>query len=125
MVASAFVCLALAGLPDWVPIIVVARELIVFGGWCLLRLFEKPAHVRPSPLGKWTTFVQFGLLTGGLWKVLVGGAATLEGDPLFTVASVGVVGLTAVSGLMYVREGLRRFESEVPAAHRDRREAAA
>lgn len=118
LVAAAFVCLSLAGLPLWVPIAIVGREAAVFGGWLLLRLFEKPSHVRPSPLGKVTTFAQFTLLAWGLWRVLVSGAPTLAGDAAVEVLSAVVVGLAVVSGLGYLREALRRFEAEVPAARR-------
>jgi cardiolipin synthase len=118
LVAASFVCLALAGLPPWVTIAIIGREAAVFGGWLLLRLFEKPSHVRPSPLGKVTTVAQFLLLTGGLWRVLVADAPTLAGDAVIGGLSVVVVGLTVISGLGYLRDALRRFEAEVPAARR-------
>lgn len=82
-------------LPPWVPILVISRDLLIVFGWLLIVLISGDPQVRPSRLGKATTFLQ--MLT--IVSVLLGGLAFAR--PILWVAML----LTVLSGIGYVRRG--------------------
>jgi cardiolipin synthase len=65
LLVSAFICLAVIhnmpkgiSLPVWVPIVVISRDIIILFGSLLIYIITGSLDVRPSWLGKVTTFFQ-------------------------------------------------------------------
>jgi CDP-diacylglycerol--glycerol-3-phosphate 3-phosphatidyltransferase len=95
-------------LPVWYPVLVIARDVIIVTGCGVLRFLNDHLELRPSLLGKVSTFLQ--MLTVAVvmlqWRhcdavVWISGAVTL------------------ISGLAYMAEGLRLLKDgghTVPAA---------
>ena len=103
LILSALIsCSMIRGLPEWMRIpawfnlIVISRDAVLIVGTLLLFAIKGRWSVRPSPLGKWTTFAQMlvipTVLLGLPWKT-----------PLVIIAAV----LTVCSGISYIRVGVR------------------
>ena len=59
LLLSAYILLASTGLlPQWLSLVVVARDMIIFSGILYLYLTHKKIEFSPSILGKMTTLVQ-------------------------------------------------------------------
>ncbi len=65
LLVSAFICLSIINnmpkgisLPAWVPIIVISRDIIIVFGSLLIYIITGSLNVKPSRLGKVTTFFQ-------------------------------------------------------------------
>jgi cardiolipin synthase len=115
LLLSSFCVLAfMARVPNWLTIIVIMRDVILLAGYFTLFVVsgDKMA-VRPSVVGKATTFFQLSSVTvvllGFAWPHAT--SATFQ-SVLFTVTGV----LTALSGVQYVARGLRWLAQ--PAAER-------
>ena len=85
-------------LPLWFPILVVARDVIIVGGCILLRFLNDHLEVRPSIIGKISTFLQMLTISVVLlqWRyysdvVILAGAVTF------------------VSGFCYIADGIRQL----------------
>lgn len=105
LLLSSFAVLAMMGLvPNWLTVLVVIRDVILLAGYFTLFVAtgERMA-VRPSAIGKATTFLQLlsvtVVLLGICWPQLVPPALR---PPLFVTTGLA----TAVSGLQYMRRGL-------------------
>jgi cardiolipin synthase len=105
LLLSSFCVLAFMGaVPSWLTVLVIIRDVILLAGYFTLFVVtgERMA-VRPSAIGKATTFFQLASVTvvliGFVWP-----GATLDGvrDPLFIVTGAA----TALSGLHYMVRGL-------------------
>ncbi len=99
LLVSAFIALsATKGLPQYlrfplyVPIIVVSRDLLIILGCIVIYLLKGKIDIRPSYLGKATTFFQMISVVGVL-------AQFSHSAILWNIA----VGLTVLSGLDYLR----------------------
>lgn len=106
LLATAFVLLALMKeVPIWVVIVVVSRDAILTLGWMILYIFGKAgaAAVRPSALGKMTTFLQ-------MTTVLL---FLLDVSHLYysylRYLMYTMVGMTFASTFSYLFEGSRRL----------------
>lgn len=105
LLATAFICLSVVQnlpasfrLPPWVTIIVISRDIIIVLGIVVIHHVVGSVEVRPTPMGKLTTFLQMMTVAGvllqfpyasGIWNVAV----------VFTV----------LSGVDYVIIGSRMF----------------
>jgi cardiolipin synthase len=95
-------CSTIHGLPEWLRIpawfnlIVITRDVLLVVGAVVLFAIQGRWSVRPSPLGKWTTFAQMLVIPA----VLLGLPVKL---PLLVLAAV----LTVLSGISYVRTGIQ------------------
>ncbi len=105
LLVSAFVCLSAAGsasgqlrLPPYVPIIIISRDAILVLGSVLVYLITGDIKIKPSPVGKITTFFQMMSIVG----VLLGFKYT------YIVWNLAVA-LTLVSGIDYMIKGSRLF----------------
>jgi len=65
LILSAFACLVFVkdvpqsmALPPYVPVIVISRDLIIIIGSVLIYMLKGDIEIRPSALGKITTFLQ-------------------------------------------------------------------
>lgn len=103
LILSALIsCAAIRGLPEWMRIpawfnlIVISRDVLLITGTLLLFAIKGQWSVRPSRLGKWTTFAQMlvipTVLLGLPWKA-----------SLVAIAAA----LTVCSGISYIRLGVR------------------
>ena len=86
-------------LPVWYPVLVIARDLIIVTGCAVLRLLNDHLEVRPSLLGKASTFLQ--MLTVAVvmlqWR---------HCDPVVWISGV----VTLLSGFGYIAIGIRQLQ---------------
>ncbi len=62
LLASVYVTLAvLAHIPVWLAVTVIARDLVIFGGWQLFRALRGELHPRPSRVSRINTVLQISL----------------------------------------------------------------
>ena len=106
LILSALIsCSAIHGLPDsmripaWFNLVVISRDVLLIAGAAVFFIIRGQWSVRPSWLGKWTTFAQMLVVL----SVLLGLPWT---HPLIMAAAV----LTILSAITYVRMGIRAFE---------------
>ena len=83
-------------LPLWFPVLVIARDIIIVVGCILIRFINGHLDVRPSLMGKVTTFFQLLTVT-----------VVLLQWPHYAIV-VGVTGvITLMSGCGYIADGVR------------------
>jgi len=88
--------------PTWFPILVISRDAILFVGAGVLYLLIGKVHVKPSWTGKVATVLQ--MIAIG-WVMLQLRLVPL----LYVVVAAGV--FTAVSGIIYVTDGVRQLQA--------------
>lgn len=103
LIVSSFVTLSiLAKLPVWLVIIVVSRDIILALGSMVIYFTGHDLAIKPSVMGKMTTFLQFLVVT--LTLVLVAYDIRLE----FLKGILWVTaGFTIASGIQYVVRGMK------------------
>ena len=97
-------------IPLWLTGTVLGRDMIVVTGSALVYLVVGDLKVRPHFLSKVSSVLQMVCIGWVLFK--------LPGEVTFWLA-VGASVTTAITGLMYVMDGVRQF-SEHPMAHPER-----
>ena len=103
LIVSSFVTLAiLAKIPVWLVIIVVSRDIILTLGGMVIYFTGKSLTIKPSILGKATTFLQFLVVT--LTLVLVAYGIKPE---FLKGAYWATAGFTIASGIQYVLRGMK------------------
>ena len=88
--------------PTWFPILVISRDAILFVGAAVLYLLIGKVHVKPNWTGKVATVLQ--MIAIG-WVMLQLRLLPL----LYVVVAAGF--FTAVSGIVYVTEGVRQLQA--------------
>lgn len=87
-------------LPVWYPVIVIARDIMIVTGCGVLRILNDHLEVRPSLLGKTSTFLQ--MLTVAVvmlqWQYC---------EPVVWVSGI----VTLLSGFAYLAEGIRLLQA--------------
>ncbi|HEX9454341.1 MAG TPA: CDP-alcohol phosphatidyltransferase family protein [Candidatus Binatia bacterium] len=113
LVITSFIMLgAIGGIPMWLAVVVVARDILIVTGYGVIHfLVEEPLQVRPTRMGKWSTTLQ--LLTLAL------ALAVLHAPHLFSVDVLSLfVGMTALatifSGCQYLYRGLLWLQKKAP-----------
>ncbi len=107
MLLSALILLSLPSsafafsLPPWFVVLVISRDVILVGGALIIQHLVGSVTVRPRITGKGTTFFQAIVI---LW-VLLG----LEARIFFPLVGIAA-GLTFISGVQYVFDGIRQLE---------------
>jgi cardiolipin synthase len=105
LVITSFIMLgSIGGIPVWLTVIVVARDvLIVLGYGIIYLLVEEPLQVKPTLTGKWSTTLQ--LLTLAVALLMLHDPRLLSERvlDLFVGASAFA---TVVSGCQYLYRGL-------------------
>jgi cardiolipin synthase (CMP-forming) len=105
LVITSFIMLgSIGGIPVWLAVIVVVRDIfIVLGYGIIYLLVEEPLQVRPSRIGKWSTTLQ--LLTLAIALLMLHDSRLITGRVLdwFVVTSALA---TVVSGCQYLYRGL-------------------
>lgn len=88
--------------PIWFPVIIISRDALLFGGYCVLRHFHIPMDIHPHWSGKISTL--FTLMAIGAVLLKLGGWA------IFSLCSLGA-GFALICTVVYVREGLHLLNS--------------
>jgi cardiolipin synthase len=102
LLASAFVCLAILGIiPDWMAVIVLSRDILIFLGIAMFTLTEKKIRIRPSFVSKCTTVSQILMVMVSLMVTFIPGLRIVQQLLLWATAM-----LTIISGLYYVYIGM-------------------
>jgi cardiolipin synthase len=83
--------------PIWFPVIIISRDALLLGGYCILRHFQVPMEIKPHWTGKASTF--FTLL--GIGAVLLKFGATSTK----CLCALGA-GFALACTVIYVRQGL-------------------
>ncbi len=108
LLVSIYVTLAaVGGLPDWLAILVVFRDMVIVGGVLVLYVLGQPPAIQPILLSKANTVLQITLAAGAL---LVAGY-DLYGLPLVGLAQALILATAATtfaSGAVYVWQAARR-----------------
>jgi len=105
LLLSSFCVLALMeGVPSWLTVLVIIRDVILLAGYFTLFVVSgERIEVRPSVIGKAATFFQLAsvtiVLVGLVWP---GASPAAARTPLFVLAGTA----TTVSGLQYMWRGL-------------------
>ncbi len=85
-------------LPVWYPVLVIARDMIIVTGCGVLRLLNDRLEVRPSLLGKASTFLQ----------MLTVAVVMLQWSQAEAVVWISGI-VTLLSGIGYLAEGTRQL----------------
>src|SRR3954471_16961999 len=87
--------------PAWFPVLVISRDVVILVGSAVLHLLNGKVIVRTSWTGKVATVLQMAAIA---WVML-----QLRFLPLvYVVAAAGL--FTLVSGIIYVRDGVRQLQ---------------
>lgn len=104
LLVSTFITLGLLGLlPDWLVILVVARDLLIVGGVLLGWVLGADAEPHPSIVSKANTFCQI-VLAG---TVLLSAGHGWNAHDIIVVLAIVTATLTVLSGGIYLRDWLR------------------
>ncbi len=105
---GAFITLSLKGMiPPWLSVVVVSRDAIIIGGVIVKAVFfDGRPDIKPSTLGKLTTFLQFVTI---LIVMLVQWLNIRAMDMLTSLYGVTFV-LTALSGAHYIYQGVVQMD---------------
>ncbi len=89
--------------PAWFPVLVITRDAVILIGSAVLHILNGKVHVRPSWTGKVATVLQMAAIA---WVMLQIRILPL----LYVVFAAGI--FTLVSGMIYVRDGVRQLSAE-------------
>ncbi|MBI3541519.1 MAG: CDP-alcohol phosphatidyltransferase family protein, partial [Deltaproteobacteria bacterium] len=92
----------------WLTTLVIMRDLLIVGGVFYLRRQKIPIVFRPTYLSKATTFFQ--IVT--LFSALMVTRNQFFLQAYFPIIMAVTAGLTFITGMQYVRIGLRMLKSE-------------
>jgi cardiolipin synthase len=104
LVVTSFIMLGLiGGLPVWLSVLVVARDVLIVVGYGIIYfLVEERLQVRPSRIGKWSTTLQ--LLTLGVALLMLHDPKLLSPRVLDGFIAVSALA-TVASGVQYLYRG--------------------
>jgi cardiolipin synthase len=89
--------------PAWFPVLVITRDVVIVVGSAVLHILNGKVRVRPSWTGKVATVLQMAAIA---WVMLQFRIPPL----LYVVIAAGA--FTLVSGMIYVRDGVRQLSAE-------------
>ena len=89
--------------PTWFPVLVITRDAVILVGSAVLHILNGTVRVRPSWTGKVATVLQMAAIA---WVMLQIHLLPL----LWVVIAAGI--FTLVSGMIYVRDGVRQLSAE-------------
>ena len=89
--------------PTWFPVLVITRDIVILVGSAVLHILNGTVRVRPSWTGKVATVLQMSAIA---WVMLQIQLLPL----LYVVIAAGL--FTLVSGMIYVRDGVRQLSAE-------------
>jgi len=88
-------------IPIWFTALVISRDVLLVGGFFLIRHLAGGVHVQPRWTGKLATVLQMATIA---WVL----AQAPERHFILLVAAAGV--FTAIAGLQYLRDGWKQVE---------------
>lgn len=105
LVIASFVMLgAIGGIPVWLAVIVVARDILIVSGYGIIYLLvNERMQVRPSLIGKWSTTLQ--LLTLAVALLMLHDPRLISGRVLDVFVAASAMA-TVASGFQYLFRGL-------------------
>lgn len=110
LLVSSFVILTIAGVfPVWLMILVLTRDVVILAGYLAIYFLATPMEVRPSPVGKFNTFLEM---------LAVGFALVTLARPDLPMALINratwyaTACTIAVSGTHYVYTGLLWYQRQ-------------
>ena len=89
--------------PAWFPVLVISRDAVILFGSAVLHILNGKVRVRPSWTGKVATVLQMAAIA---WVMLQMRIIPL----IYIVCAAGF--FTLVSGVIYVRDGVRQLSAE-------------
>lgn len=108
LIVSIYVALGITGgLPAWLVILVVSRDIMIVGGVLLSWLVDRPVAIKPLLVSKLNTVAQIVFATLKLASL----AMAFDAEPLLTAAMALVVILTLLSIGFYLREWVHHMNS--------------
>jgi cardiolipin synthase len=108
MLVTAFIVLAIVGgIPTWLTVIVIARDLIIALGVLSLLLTAHNVEIKPVAIGKASTVFQIATIA---WALLV--PYSLFFKSLLPYLIWTTVALTCLSGLQYIYIGATYLDEE-------------
>ncbi|MBI4698619.1 MAG: CDP-alcohol phosphatidyltransferase family protein [Nitrospirae bacterium] len=108
LMITSFVIMSVYGwIPKWLTITVISKDLIIVTGWLILYFVKHNTNVEPTILGKAANFFQI-LLIG----IVLVSINTKDGFLIPEIFPVTVAIVTALSGILYIYEGLKIAHSE-------------
>jgi CDP-diacylglycerol--glycerol-3-phosphate 3-phosphatidyltransferase len=93
-------------IPLWLTGTIIGRDLLLLMGWALIQMTVGKVKVRPRILGKIATVLQ---MISIVWVLLHWDA--LFPPAWYTVWTLGAAICTGISGLLYVRDGMKQLAS--------------
>ena len=104
LLISAFICLYKVGatigggihFPIWLVVGVISRDVVLLSGAAIIRLFHGDFEVEPTIWGKATAFFQILAVLGILLRL-----------PWMSAVWLPTIILTAISGVDYIRKGIK------------------
>jgi cardiolipin synthase len=108
LVTASFLTLSvLKIIPLWLALAVISRDFIIVTGSLLVYLMKNELTIRPQPIGKVTTFFQFSYIL----IVLIQSASDITFlSNLYGPMVIITGGLTIISGVVYIFDGLKALE---------------
>jgi len=89
--------------PAWFPVLVITRDAVILLGSAVLHILNGKVRVRPSWTGKVATVLQMAAIAWVMLQIRI--------PPLlYIVIAAGL--FTLVSGIIYVRDGVRQLSAE-------------
>src|SRR3990167_6980727 len=88
--------------PDWIPTVIVSRDLLLIFGTIALLLITGRVNCQPTMLGKASTILQIIAII----SVFIGNYVPLS--TLFTIWWIAVI-FTSASGLFYIYKGVKQL----------------
>lgn len=106
LLVSVFVTLGLnGGLPAWLIVMAVSRDILIVGGIILAYILGNPVEVRPLWVSKMNTVAQIVLIT----LILTERCGVTVLTPLLAICVIAVAALTVASAAAYVVEWVRHM----------------
>lgn len=105
LIVSVFLALTWAGwVPEWLAVVVIARDLLIGGGALVFRLWLGPLHGHPTLISKFNTALQILVLIAAMLQA-VGDTVPVE---FFDALVMLTLFTTIGSGLDYLGRYFRR-----------------
>lgn len=109
LLVSIYVTLGVIGLmPNWLPILVVARDVMIVGAIILSWVMEHPVTIAPLFISKMNTAAQIALAAA----VLAASGFSLDLDPAIVIGTILVAALTSLSMAAYLITWIRHMTRE-------------
>lgn len=105
LIVTSFIMLgSMGGIPVWLAVIVVVRDILILLGYGIIyMLVEERLQVRPSLIGKWSTMLQLLTLAIALFMLH---DARLISERVLDLFIAATALATIVSGCQYLYRGL-------------------